>query len=91
MNWPRRREQAEATRKEILDAAQRLFERRGYPATSIPSVAEEAGMAEDDLRLLRHQGSTGARRVRTLAGRCLLLTTPPLPHEPRDKTSPAGM
>jgi hypothetical protein len=42
---PRRREQAEATRKAILDAAQRLFERQGYSATSIPSIAEEAGVA----------------------------------------------
>jgi AcrR family transcriptional regulator len=44
-NSPRRRAQAEATRHAILDAAQRLFERNGYGATSMPAIAEEAGVA----------------------------------------------
>ncbi len=42
---PRRREQAAATRREILDAAQRLFEQQGYAATTMAAVAAEAGVA----------------------------------------------
>ena len=42
---PRRREQAAATRHDILDAAQRLFERDGYPATTMAAIAEEARVA----------------------------------------------
>lgn len=42
---PRRREQAAATRSEILGAAQRLFERQGYAATSMAAVAAEAGVS----------------------------------------------
>lgn len=42
---PRRREQAAATRREILGAAQRLFERQGYPATTMSAIAAEAGVA----------------------------------------------
>jgi AcrR family transcriptional regulator len=42
---PRRREQAAATRRDILDAAQRLFERQGYAATTMAAIAAEAGVA----------------------------------------------
>jgi AcrR family transcriptional regulator len=42
---PRRREQATATRRAILDAAQRLFERDGYAATTMAAIAAEAGVA----------------------------------------------
>lgn len=42
---PRRREQAAATRTEILVAAQRLFERQGYAATTMAAIATEAGVA----------------------------------------------
>jgi AcrR family transcriptional regulator len=42
---PRRREQAAATRLEILDAAQRLFERHGYAETTMAAVAAEARVA----------------------------------------------
>jgi AcrR family transcriptional regulator len=42
---PRRREQAAATRREILEAAQRLFERDGYAATPMSAIAAEAGVA----------------------------------------------
>jgi AcrR family transcriptional regulator len=42
---PRRREQAAATRAEILEGAQRLFERDGYAATSMKAIAAEAGVA----------------------------------------------
>jgi AcrR family transcriptional regulator len=41
----RRRAQAEATRRDILDAAQRLFERQGYAATTMEAIAAEAGVA----------------------------------------------
>jgi AcrR family transcriptional regulator len=41
----RRRDQAAATRRAILDAAQRLFEGRGYAGTSMADVAREAGVA----------------------------------------------
>jgi AcrR family transcriptional regulator len=44
-NSPRRRAQAAATRREILEAAQRLFERDGYTATTMAAIAAEAGVA----------------------------------------------
>jgi AcrR family transcriptional regulator len=42
---PRRREQAAATRTVILEAAQRLFEQRGYTATTMAAIASEAGVS----------------------------------------------
>jgi AcrR family transcriptional regulator len=42
---PRRREQAAATRRDILEAAQRLFERQGYSATTMAAIAAESGVA----------------------------------------------
>jgi AcrR family transcriptional regulator len=42
---PRRQQQAAATRLGILEAAARLFEQRGYPATTMEQVAAEAGVA----------------------------------------------
>jgi AcrR family transcriptional regulator len=42
---PRRREQAAATRLEIMDAAQCLFERDGYAATTMAAIAGEARVA----------------------------------------------
>ncbi|HET9051468.1 MAG TPA: helix-turn-helix domain-containing protein [Candidatus Dormibacteraeota bacterium] len=44
-NSPRRQQQAAATRAAILDAAQRLFERQGYPSTTMEAIAAEAGVA----------------------------------------------
>jgi len=44
-NSPRRQQQAAATRGAILEAAQALFERQGYPATTMEAVASEAGVA----------------------------------------------
>jgi AcrR family transcriptional regulator len=42
---PRRREQAVATRREILETAERLFLQQGYPATTMAAVATGAGVA----------------------------------------------
>ena len=42
---PRRSRQAAATRTEILEAALRLFEQRGYTATTMAAIAAEAGVA----------------------------------------------
>jgi len=42
---PRREAQAAATRREILDAAGRLFERQGYAATTMAAIAAEAGVS----------------------------------------------
>ena len=42
---PRRQEQAAATRRSILEAAQRLFEQHGYAATTMEAIADEAGVA----------------------------------------------
>src|SRR3954470_16151236 len=44
-NSPRRQEQAAATRRSILDAAARLFERQGYAATTMEAIAVEGGVA----------------------------------------------
>ncbi len=42
---PRRREQAAATRRAILEAARWLFERQGYAATTMAQIAERAGVS----------------------------------------------
>jgi AcrR family transcriptional regulator len=42
---PRRRGQAAATRRDILEAAQRKFERQGYATTTVAAIAKEAGVA----------------------------------------------
>jgi AcrR family transcriptional regulator len=42
---PRRRAQAATTRRDILGAAQRLFEERGYAATTMAAIAAEANVA----------------------------------------------
>lgn len=42
---PRRRAQAAATRVDILEAAQKLLEQRGYAATTMEAIASEAGVA----------------------------------------------
>jgi AcrR family transcriptional regulator len=44
-NSPRRQEQAAATRRSIIEAAQRLFERQGYALTRMDAIASEAGVA----------------------------------------------
>jgi TetR/AcrR family transcriptional regulator, regulator of autoinduction and epiphytic fitness len=42
---PRRAAQARSTRREIVDAAARLFAERGYVATSFDAIATEAGVS----------------------------------------------
>jgi len=42
---PRRREQAEQTRRQILGSARNLFVARGYGSTTMEAVAAEAGVA----------------------------------------------
>jgi AcrR family transcriptional regulator len=42
---PRRREQAAATRRVVLEAAQPLFEREGYAATTMAAIAKAAGVS----------------------------------------------
>ncbi|MGZ4616331.1 MAG: TetR/AcrR family transcriptional regulator [Actinomycetes bacterium] len=44
-NSPRRQEQAAATRRSILETAHRLFEQRGYPATTMEEIAAGSGVA----------------------------------------------
>jgi AcrR family transcriptional regulator len=46
-NSPVRQEKARANRIAILEAATRLFVAAGYPATSVASIAAEAGVSED--------------------------------------------
>src|SRR6185437_1783899 len=42
---PRRRQQAEETRRAILEAARQLFAERGYAATALSDIAELAGVS----------------------------------------------
>jgi AcrR family transcriptional regulator len=44
-NSPRRQQQAAATRRSILEAAEQLFVRDGYPATTMEAIAGEAGVS----------------------------------------------
>ena len=45
----RRRAAAEQTRRSIVEAARRLFLARGYAATTMPAIAEAAGVALDTI------------------------------------------
>src|SRR6266545_390642 len=60
---PRRQAQAEATRRSILDAAQRLFEAQGYAATTMEAIADEAGVA---LKTVYVAFATKSRLLRAL-------------------------
>lgn len=60
---PLRREQAAATRTTILQAAQSLFEERGYAATSIAAIAKQAGVSQGTVYLAFE---TKAELLRTL-------------------------
>ena len=43
----RRAEQAEETRRRVLDAGRKLFEERGWEGTSIAAIADEAGVSQE--------------------------------------------
>ena len=74
---PRRREQAAATRREILDAAQRLFEQQGYAATTMAAIAARGRRrAEDRLPRLRDQERRAAGAVEPAAARRRRTTCP---------------
>jgi AcrR family transcriptional regulator len=60
---PRRREQAEATRRDILAAAQSLFEDQGYLATTMAAVATAAGVS---LKTVYLAFDTKSRLLRTV-------------------------
>lgn len=60
---PLRREQAEATRRRILHAAETLFERDGYTSTSMAAVAAAAGVSLKTVYLVFE---TKARLLRAL-------------------------
>ncbi|MDQ3662763.1 MAG: TetR/AcrR family transcriptional regulator [Actinomycetota bacterium] len=60
---PRRRAQAQATRRAILEAAQRLFQEHGYGATSVPAIAE---LAEVSLKTVYVVFETKAKLLRSL-------------------------
>ncbi|MHB8512109.1 MAG: TetR/AcrR family transcriptional regulator [Actinomycetota bacterium] len=62
-NSPRRAQQAAATRLAILQAAQRLFEARGYPTTTMEDIADEAKVA---LKTVYVAFSTKAKLLRAL-------------------------
>jgi AcrR family transcriptional regulator len=54
---PLRQEQAEATRRRILDAGLRLFAERGYPGTSVSEIARSAGVSAETI-----YASVGSKR-----------------------------
>jgi AcrR family transcriptional regulator len=58
----RRKIQAEGTRRDILAAARRLFAERGYAATSMTAIAEEAGVVVQTI-----YASVGPKRALILA------------------------
>jgi AcrR family transcriptional regulator len=58
----RREKQAAATREDILEAARRLFAERGYAATSMSAIAEEAETAVQTI-----YDSVGPKRAIVLA------------------------
>ena len=73
---PRRREQAAATRREILDAAQRLFERAGLRGDDDGGDRRRGGRrAQDRLRRLRDQERRAARALAPAA--CAATRTTP--------------
>ncbi len=59
---PLRREQAAATRRRILEAAQPLFEANGYQATSMSEIAAGAGVALKTL-YVAFEGKSGLFRA----------------------------
>jgi Bacterial regulatory proteins, tetR family len=80
-----REDSREATRKHLMDAAQRLTAKKGLSTTSVEDIAESAGYTRgafysnfiEDLESVRAAESTstgddarGSLKVRTIAFRC---------------------
>jgi len=57
----RRREQAKATRRRIVDSAHRLFSADGYPSTTMDAIAAKAGVA---VQTVYHVFNTKAELLR---------------------------
>jgi AcrR family transcriptional regulator len=78
---PRRRDAAERTRRAIVDAATRLFVERGYIATTMAAIAEEAGVALDTV-----YAAVGPKPVlfRLLIERAIAGADEPVPAEERE-------
>jgi AcrR family transcriptional regulator len=72
----RRRHDAEASRQALLDAATRLFDERGYDATTVRDIGEQAGV--DPALIARYFGSKEDLYLAALArgGRTTLPTDP---------------
>ena len=75
-----RRAQAERTRAELLAAARRLFLQRGYAATSVRDIAEEAGVA---VQTLYAAFGSKARLFGTLVDAAVLGEGQPVPLDDR--------
>jgi AcrR family transcriptional regulator len=54
----RRAEQAEETRRRVLDAGRKLFEERGWEGTSIAAIANEAGVSQETVYARFHNKRT---------------------------------
>lgn len=65
---PRRQQQATETRRAVLDAAQRLFERDGFSATTMDAIAGEAAVS---LKTVYIAFETKARLLRAVWDRAL--------------------
>ena len=78
---PQRQQQAELTRRKILDAARRLFATQGYAATTLPAIAREAGVSPPTVTAVF---GTKARLLSDLINLMVRGDTesPPLVHRP---------
>ena len=56
-----RKQQASQTRMRILDAAQRLFAEKGYPASTVEAIAGAAGVAVDTVYAMTVHKSQGSQ------------------------------
>lgn len=62
-----RREQANQTRRAIVEAARVLFEERGYAATTIDAIAQQAGVAPETIYAAFGSKSSILRRLFSLS------------------------
>src|SRR5437763_1750044 len=66
---PSRKERAGETRRRMLEAASRLFSRRGYANTTLKSVAAEAGVAVQTVYFTFHSKAELLQATHELAWR----------------------